>query len=169
MSLYIWFLFCHLSLVNSPFTQTMTLTAFFPGDMLGGHLDDMEKDWSKPIVSIRYFASFVHFPCSFFLFLFLNWSWRNYLNGLILISPTSAWVARLFFFLGVSLGRTLHLQCSSGVVMLCLWLEKQGSVTMVSGVTYLILPNTLSYNLYLRFRFLVLLNNTVSDFETHDR
>ncbi|KAL2484432.1 Alpha-ketoglutarate-dependent dioxygenase alkB [Abeliophyllum distichum] len=22
------------------------------GDMLGGHLDDMEKDWSKPIVSI---------------------------------------------------------------------------------------------------------------------
>lgn len=27
---------------------------FFPGDMLGGHLDDMEKDWSKPIVSMRY-------------------------------------------------------------------------------------------------------------------
>ncbi|KAK8933876.1 Alpha-ketoglutarate-dependent dioxygenase alkB [Platanthera zijinensis] len=25
---------------------------FGPGDMLGGHLDDMEKDWSKPIVSI---------------------------------------------------------------------------------------------------------------------
>lgn len=24
------------------------------GDMLGGHLDDMEKDWSKPIVSMRY-------------------------------------------------------------------------------------------------------------------
>lgn len=24
------------------------------GDMLGGHLDDMEADWSKPIVSIRY-------------------------------------------------------------------------------------------------------------------
>ncbi|XP_011086792.1 alpha-ketoglutarate-dependent dioxygenase alkB isoform X2 [Sesamum indicum] len=23
------------------------------GDMLGGHLDDMEKDWSKPIVSMR--------------------------------------------------------------------------------------------------------------------
>ncbi|KAG9144603.1 hypothetical protein Leryth_010812 [Lithospermum erythrorhizon] len=23
-----------------------------PGDMLGGHLDDMEKDWSKPIVSL---------------------------------------------------------------------------------------------------------------------
>ncbi|KAL6529399.1 hypothetical protein OROGR_015022 [Orobanche gracilis] len=22
------------------------------GDMLGGHLDDMEKDWSKPIVSV---------------------------------------------------------------------------------------------------------------------
>lgn len=26
----------------------------FTGDMLGGHLDDMEADWSKPIVSIRY-------------------------------------------------------------------------------------------------------------------
>lgn len=25
---------------------------FSPGDMLGGHLDDMEKDWSKPIISI---------------------------------------------------------------------------------------------------------------------
>nr|QEG03076.1 alpha-ketoglutarate-dependent dioxygenase isoform X1 [Cymbidium ensifolium]QEG03080.1 alpha-ketoglutarate-dependent dioxygenase isoform X2 [Cymbidium ensifolium] len=25
---------------------------FGPSDMLGGHLDDMEKDWSKPIVSI---------------------------------------------------------------------------------------------------------------------
>lgn len=25
---------------------------FALGDMLGGHLDDMEKDWSKPIVSI---------------------------------------------------------------------------------------------------------------------
>lgn len=24
--------------------------------MLGGHLDDMEKDWSKPIVSMRYLA-----------------------------------------------------------------------------------------------------------------
>lgn len=23
------------------------------GDMLGGHVDDMEADWSKPIVSIR--------------------------------------------------------------------------------------------------------------------
>lgn len=28
----------------------------FSGDMLGGHLDDMEKDWSKPIVSMRYLA-----------------------------------------------------------------------------------------------------------------
>lgn len=28
--------------------------SLFPGDMLGGHLDDMEKDWSKPIVSMRY-------------------------------------------------------------------------------------------------------------------
>ncbi|KAJ6815381.1 alpha-ketoglutarate-dependent dioxygenase alkB isoform X2 [Iris pallida] len=25
---------------------------FGPSDMLGGHLDDMEADWSKPIVSI---------------------------------------------------------------------------------------------------------------------
>jgi hypothetical protein len=24
------------------------------GDMLGGHVDDMEADWTKPIVSIRY-------------------------------------------------------------------------------------------------------------------
>lgn len=29
-----------------------------PGDMLGGHLDDMEKDWSKPIVSLRYILYF---------------------------------------------------------------------------------------------------------------
>lgn len=30
------------------------------GDTLGGHLDDMEADWSKPIVSMRYiFAFFV--------------------------------------------------------------------------------------------------------------
>lgn len=26
------------------------------GDTLGGHLDDMEADWSKPIVSLRYYA-----------------------------------------------------------------------------------------------------------------
>lgn len=25
----------------------------FSGDTLGGHLDDMEKDWSRPIVSMR--------------------------------------------------------------------------------------------------------------------
>lgn len=29
---------------------------FCLGDMLGGHLDDMEADWSKPIVSMRYVA-----------------------------------------------------------------------------------------------------------------
>lgn len=29
--------------------------------MLGGHLDDMEKDWSKPIVSMRYLAFSVWF------------------------------------------------------------------------------------------------------------
>lgn len=34
------------------------LTVLFTGDMLGGHLDDMEKDWTKPIVSIRYCNSF---------------------------------------------------------------------------------------------------------------
>lgn len=33
-------------------------TVLFTGDMLGGHLDDMEKDWSKPIVSVRYCDSF---------------------------------------------------------------------------------------------------------------
>jgi alkylated DNA repair protein alkB homolog 1 len=34
------------------------------GDMLGGHVDDMEKDWTKPIVSIRYYspASYIIFP-----------------------------------------------------------------------------------------------------------
>lgn len=26
------------------------------GDTLGGHLDDMEADWSKPIVSMRYLS-----------------------------------------------------------------------------------------------------------------
>jgi len=26
---------------------------WFADDMLGGHVDDMEADWSKPIVSIR--------------------------------------------------------------------------------------------------------------------
>jgi|APAra0007618257_1042622.scaffolds.fasta_scaffold05852_3 hypothetical protein len=26
------------------------------GDTLGGHLDDMEADWSKPIVSMRYIS-----------------------------------------------------------------------------------------------------------------
>lgn len=29
----------------------------FKGDTLGGHLDDMEADWSKPIVSMRYFVN----------------------------------------------------------------------------------------------------------------
>jgi hypothetical protein len=37
------------------------------GDMLGGHVDDMEADWTKPIVSIRYNVStaFLHhdLPC----------------------------------------------------------------------------------------------------------
>lgn len=28
------------------------------GDTLGGHLDDMEADWSKPIVSMRYLFAF---------------------------------------------------------------------------------------------------------------
>ena len=35
---------------------------FFSGDMLGGHLDDMEADWSKPIVSMRYHVFFVNLP-----------------------------------------------------------------------------------------------------------
>lgn len=35
-----------------------SLSLFFSGDMLGGHLDDMEADWSKPIVSMRYHAFF---------------------------------------------------------------------------------------------------------------
>jgi len=29
-----------------------------PGDTLGGHLDDMEADWSKPIVSLRCYSTF---------------------------------------------------------------------------------------------------------------
>lgn len=37
------------------------------GDMLGGHLDDMEKDWTKPIVSMRYsscsFCGLSHHLC----------------------------------------------------------------------------------------------------------
>lgn len=34
------------------------------GDMLGGHVDDMEADWTRPIVSIRssLFACFVYYP-----------------------------------------------------------------------------------------------------------
>lgn len=44
--------------LNIPFKRTIMLTVLLTGDMLGGHLDDMEKDWSKPIVSIRYCDSF---------------------------------------------------------------------------------------------------------------
>lgn len=32
--------------------------------MLGGHLDDMEEDWSKPIVSMRYLVR-ITFPFIF--------------------------------------------------------------------------------------------------------
>lgn len=35
-------------------TYTVVFNILIAGDMLGGHLDDMEVDWSKPIVSIRY-------------------------------------------------------------------------------------------------------------------
>lgn len=30
------------------------MSSLLAGDTLGGHLDDMEADWSKPIVSMRY-------------------------------------------------------------------------------------------------------------------
>lgn len=29
------------------------MSMLLAGDTLGGHLDDMEADWSKPIVSMR--------------------------------------------------------------------------------------------------------------------
>ncbi|MCH91105.1 alpha-ketoglutarate-dependent dioxygenase alkB-like, partial [Trifolium medium] len=36
---------------------------FASGDTLGGHLDDMEADWSKPIVSLRYCADVFGLSC----------------------------------------------------------------------------------------------------------
>lgn len=40
--------------------QHLYSTLFFisSGDTLGGHLDDMEADWTKPIVSLRYNSTF---------------------------------------------------------------------------------------------------------------
>lgn len=41
------------------------LKDLFSGDTLGGHLDDMEADWSKPIVSMRYLGNlfFIYLLC----------------------------------------------------------------------------------------------------------
>ncbi|KAJ0972533.1 hypothetical protein J5N97_020492, partial [Dioscorea zingiberensis] len=39
--------------VGDEFGRKAAIVNYFgPSDMLGGHLDDMEADWSKPIVSI---------------------------------------------------------------------------------------------------------------------
>jgi hypothetical protein len=52
-------------LLSLPLLQYYVLTSV--ADMLGGHVDDMEADWTKPIVSIRYNVStaFLHhdLPC----------------------------------------------------------------------------------------------------------
>lgn len=56
-------------------------------------------------------------------------------------SSLSAWVARLFSFLGASREKILLLQCSFEVVMLYLWLEVQGNAFMVveMPITYILL------------------------------
>lgn len=103
------------------------------GDTLGGHLDDMEADWSKPIVSLRYYANFILY--------FLLWTldrnmWKGRLNifrdpKLVIFFSASVWVAKLYFFWEESPERSLPWQCSSEVVMLYSWREKQGSAFMV--------------------------------------
>lgn len=45
---------------TSHFDVYINITA---GDTLGGHLDDMEADWSKPIVSLRYYAYIFGISC----------------------------------------------------------------------------------------------------------
>ena len=47
-------------------------SSFFSGDTLGGHLDDMEADWSKPIVSMRYFNISPHYSVRVHSFLLQN-------------------------------------------------------------------------------------------------
>lgn len=42
---------CHL--LHKVFSLTFKISFILLGDALGGHLDDMEADWSKPIVSMR--------------------------------------------------------------------------------------------------------------------
>lgn len=92
--------------------------------MLGGHLDDMEADWSKPIVSMRYVGN-SFFGCILHVFL-------KKIVRCLLILARSVWDARLFSFWEEKVGRIRHLLCFSEVVMLCSWLEKQGSVFMVN-------------------------------------
>lgn len=60
------------------------------GDSLGGHLDDMEADWSKPIISLRYYANFFFF--SFFLFGILTvnlntWTRKTELHSWFYVFP----------------------------------------------------------------------------------
>lgn len=45
--------------------------------MLGGHLDDMEKDWSKPIVSMRYHTT------TFILFFFKSYFFLSCLKHIL--------------------------------------------------------------------------------------
>lgn len=62
------------------------------GDTLGGHLDDMEADWSKPIVSLRYYAIF---SPSLYFGLYRN-MWKERL--------TSSMILTIYFPLCLSLG-----------------------------------------------------------------
>lgn len=97
--------------------------------MLGGHLDDMEADWSKPIVSIRYaFFSLALDVIITMLMEFLN-------------IFSVAWGLKLFSFLEESLERISQLPCSFEVETLYLWLGKQENASMVRFIDcYLSFP-----------------------------
>lgn len=56
-----------LHLFNAVFFQLFVLPCC-EGDTLGGHLDDMEKDWTKPIVSMRYIYKIAYRSRFFFDF-----------------------------------------------------------------------------------------------------
>ena len=67
------------------------------GDTLGGHLDDMEADWSKPIVSMRYLANLSSLNCIPVCYVKEDID-LQYLFCYLLYPPAPVWVARLSFF-----------------------------------------------------------------------
>lgn len=82
-------------------------------DTLGGHLDDMEADWSKPIVSLRYlsippFLFSSPAPLCFASTKIQTNGAKTMLGPDSISLVSSVWAAKLFSFWEESLERILH-------------------------------------------------------------